>query len=223
MKFKVGDRIINNIYGKGYVREISNGLFDDSILVEFDRWKRGLHDGNRLSKKEYVSNRCYWCKKNELKLFKYTYQDLIKCPIGTKVTFENGRIFVRVKERLVGQEFTDIDGFRGINDLQGLKDNWLKGYYGQIIKIEEPTYKTVYEIKKEILDEVEKKYLSSIIKPFQDKVCAITKTSVGIKGENIRIITNPLCDSFTLPAFMASTMYTGMEIDKEYTLEELGL
>lgn len=223
MKFNVGDRVINNIYGKGTVREILDGLFDISILVEFDIWKRGLHDGNGLSKKKYVSNRCYWCKENELKLFKYTYQDLIKSPIGTKITFENGRFFVRVKERLVGQEFTDIDGFRGINDLQGLKDNWLEGYYGKIIKIEEPTYKTVYEIKKEILDEVEKKYLSAVIKPFKNKIKAITKERTVTTNKNYIKIYLDHDDMCILPEFDINTMYQGMEEYKRYTLKELGL
>ena len=80
-------------------------------------------------------------------------------------------------------------------------------------------------IKKPILDEVEIRYLSEIIKPFRKQVISIGKLDSGnyecivIKYRNINGYTNTMC----FPYFEKGTMYKGMEIGKRYTLEELGL
>lgn len=95
----------------------------------------------------------------------------------------------------------------------------------KVLKVLRPTgYKTVYEAKKEILDEEEKKYLSAVIKPFKNRVEYIIKklSSCNSTAEYIMIeVINDGC--IALPYFQKDTMYKGMEIDKEYTLEELGL
>ena len=83
-------------------------------------------------------------------------------------------------------------------------------------------------IKKPILDEVEKEYLSNIIKPFRNKVISIAKLdSEEMNGyEYIYIEHLEVCndrDYINLPCFKKGTIYKGMEVDKEYTLEELGL
>lgn len=223
MKFKVGNRVKSIEFGKGTVVEENDR---NRILVKFDNVQSGLHDGNGISKRKYKKNTCWWYSSyaTDLKLMeKYTYEDLKKSPIGTKITFENGRVFVRAKENCTGAEFTDIDGFRGIDNLQGLKDSWLEGYYGKIIKIEEPTYKTVYEEGKEILDEVEKKYLSSVISPFKNRIKTITKRKRVIGGKSYIRIYLKNDDTSCLPDFDTNTMYKGMKEDKEYTLKELGL
>lgn len=76
-----------------------------------------------------------------------------------------------------------------------------------------------------ILDKVEKEYLSTVIKPFRDKVDFITKYSdiyTHVSEEYIVIDTN--CgDDIIFPNFKKGTMYEGMEANKKYTLEELGL
>lgn len=76
-----------------------------------------------------------------------------------------------------------------------------------------------------ILDKVEKEYLDAVIKPFRDKVDCITKYSdiyTHVNEEYIVINTN--CgDDITFPNFKKGMMYAGMEVGKEYTLEELGL
>ena len=76
--------------------------------------------------------------------------------------------------------------------------------------------------KKEILDKVEKEYLSSVIKPFKEKVTgiAIREFSADKCYLYIDIIGD---DGFGLPNFKQGTMYKNMEIDRKYTLEELGL
>ena len=76
------------------------------------------------------------------------------------------------------------------------------------------------EYKPEILTEKEKAYLSAVIKPFIKDIKYIRK-SEGINKQCLYIkIKN---DYLTFPMFDKNTMYNGMELDKSYTLEELGL
>lgn len=78
------------------------------------------------------------------------------------------------------------------------------------------------EYKPPILDDVEKAYLSAVIKPFRDKVRFIMKYTFSEKNEFLAI---DICKDtdIVLPNFIKGTMYKGMEADKAYTLEELGL
>ena len=79
------------------------------------------------------------------------------------------------------------------------------------------------ECKEPILDEAEKEYLSAVIKPFRSRVKYIAKIiSYDEFEQRIKIaFYNGYC--IYLPYFKANTMYKGMEVDKEYELEELGL
>ena len=75
-----------------------------------------------------------------------------------------------------------------------------------------------------ILTDKEKAYLSAVIKPFIKKFKCINK----IDHDNINQITyiriDMLNEDFaSLPLFEKETMYKGMEVDKKYTLEDLGL
>lgn len=88
-----------------------------------------------------------------------------------------------------------------------------------------------FTIKNSILDEVEKRYLRAVIRPFRNRVVSIDKVTpsysdkeyayieIEIKSINERYSTEIL----ELPCFKVNTMYKGMEVDKHYTLEELGL
>ena len=77
------------------------------------------------------------------------------------------------------------------------------------------------EYKPQILDKVEKKYLSNIVRPFRDKVEYIQKSETCSR-EYIKIeIKNEA--SINLPFFKEGTMYKGMKAVKTYTLEELGI
>ena len=80
------------------------------------------------------------------------------------------------------------------------------------------------EYKPPILDEKEKEYLSAVIKPFRKNVECIEKIKTYSVGkEYISITMKKYYDSCELPVFKKGTMYKGMETDKAYTLEELGL
>lgn len=76
------------------------------------------------------------------------------------------------------------------------------------------------EHKEQILDDAEKRYLSAVIKPFRDKVEYIKKIDCACE-EYIHIQLNR--DWIILPHFRTGTMYKGMEVGREYTVEELGL
>lgn len=79
------------------------------------------------------------------------------------------------------------------------------------------------EAKEPVLDDVEKKYLSTVIKPFRGKVGYISKQkNFDSTMEFIHIDLSDE-DVADFPNFKANTMYRGMEADKYYTLQELGL
>lgn len=85
---------------------------------------------------------------------------------------------------------------------------------------------------KDVLDEAEKKYLKSIIRPFKDRVVSIEKRK-NINSEGAfyyigiivkHIVIDCFSEAIYLPYFEPkSKMYEGMELNKEYTLKELGL
>ena len=87
-----------------------------------------------------------------------------------------------------------------------------------------------YEITKlsrPVLDKTEEKYLSAVIKPFRDRIRCIIK-SKNFPDEYLRIHLNSYDDRkdgdiIYLPRFEVGTMYKGMQVNKKYTLEELGL
>ena len=101
-----------------------------------------------------------------------------------------------------------------------LTDDWVNANYaiGSILIGD-------HEVKKSILDQAEKEYLSNIIKPFRDRVTTVIKFDSG-KYEYIAIRYRSLEEyigTVRLPAFKKGTMYKGMVEDKAYSLNELGL
>ena len=79
------------------------------------------------------------------------------------------------------------------------------------------------EEKEPVLDDVEKEYLSAVIKPFRKMIAYIVKAQDFDDGKQcIRIILQN-GDGMHFPYFDDDAMYKGMEVNKEYSLEELGL
>lgn len=76
-------------------------------------------------------------------------------------------------------------------------------------------------VNPQILDEPERQYLSAVIKPFRDRVRSITKNP-NLNGKEEYIVIDIGFQMF-FPDFESNTMYKGMDLGKEYTLEELGL
>ena len=80
------------------------------------------------------------------------------------------------------------------------------------------------KIPKSILTEEEKEYLSYVIKPFRDEIEYIHKfTCPNSKKEYLMGFIKDIGYHLELPPFIKGTMYCGIELGKEYTLEELGL
>ena len=78
------------------------------------------------------------------------------------------------------------------------------------------------EYKEEILDYAEKKYLSEVIRPFREEVNGIKKQTDSLRYRDfIRIQVGD--DYLTFPQFAKGTKYKGLEYDKTYKPEELGL
>lgn len=76
----------------------------------------------------------------------------------------------------------------------------------------------------DILTDKEKAYLSAVIKPFRKDIKYIVKRYFvlnSLKSEYIYIRLRN--DDLSFPNFKVTTMYKGMELDKRYTLKELGL
>lgn len=121
-----------------------------------------------------------------------------------------------VYEDLNGNTLTIIAGksFDGMN----LADFNIK--FGNVKSIERPNYQEIYNC--EVLDKVEKKYLGALIRPFRDKVTHIKKNTVW-NGDEFLVIAIKMDKSIVLPNFKKGTMYRKMKLNKEYTLEELGL
>ena len=79
------------------------------------------------------------------------------------------------------------------------------------------------EYQEYILTEEEKTYWSAVIKPFRDRVKSIVKLTGDYSPKQyIRIFVEGSADAI-LPTFNKDTMYKGMQIEREYALEELGL
>lgn len=77
------------------------------------------------------------------------------------------------------------------------------------------------ERKEPIIDDVEKRYLKGVIRPFRDRVQSISKEGNSIvEWLSFKLVNNA---PFELPFFKSGRMYKNMERGKEYTLEELGL
>lgn len=216
-KFKVGDRVrLVKVENEDF-QEYKNCLGKIFKIVQI------LHPESSYASAELEGTSIIPYLKNlELVKDEYIYEDLKKAPIGTKITFQNGYLIKFDKERVYGV----INGiyYNGKIDyiILFLKGKVTDERFGKIIKIEEPIYQTVYEHKEEILDEAEKRYLRGVIRPFRARMKYIMKEDINYATkEYIRIDLGR--EMINLPKFDSGSMYKGMKLNKEYTLEELGL
>lgn len=93
------------------------------------------------------------------------------------------------------------------------KDLFSNKFLDQEVEIEVP----------DILTKEEKEYLSAVIKPFRDRIKNITKICDTFFRCYICIRLKNNNDFMIFPNLLNEKMYKGMEINKEYTLEELEL
>lgn len=79
------------------------------------------------------------------------------------------------------------------------------------------------EYKEPVLDDAEREYLSAVIKPFRKMIAYIVKAQDFDDGKQcIRIILQN-GDGMHFPYLDDDAMYKGMEVNKDYSLKELGL
>ena len=195
MKFKVGDKV-KVIKCKRHLHcENINKISKIKGIETFFSFPYSLEDCDELFNDEEL----------ELVEKQFTKSDLKD---GDKCTLKNGQVvFV---DKTSNYCFENID-----EQLKYFNDDV------SIVKVERPVkYETLFERKEEILDETEKRYLASVIRPFRNKVEAIRK-----EAGNKEFILIELKDeaSINFPYFKKGTMYKGMKEDKKYTLKELEL
>lgn len=167
-------------------------------------------------------NRTYVADKNEVLKIEngFSKADL---EFGDKVTYRNGSA-----KTVSGPFLIDHQGCAFL-DYYDEKLKCEENPDIDIVKVERPVkYKTVFERveeeKKEILDKVEKNYLTNVIKPFKKRFKGISKIESPMfpaEKEFLQIQLNN--DEIILPYFEKGTMYKEMELNKRYTLEELGI
>lgn len=128
-----------------------------------------------------------------------------------------------------------LNGEKFKNELENLRDRsqicfiaqaklGLRCDMGYCFKCEKRAIDWLLEDYKDpILDDIEREYLSAVIKPFRKRIKSIKKTYYPSNSAFISIAMDK-CEHIFLPVFeLNSGMYQRMEINKEYTLEELGL
>lgn len=82
----------------------------------------------------------------------------------------------------------------------------------------------IIKLPKPILTQEEKIYLQSVIEPFRDNIKSIAKYPFFTEMEEYLGITfHKSIYNMYFPSFAGGSMYQGMQLNKEYTLEELGL
>ena len=167
-------------------------------------------------------------------------------PCTERLPEKSGRYLVTRKFNALFSLWDKVD-ILNYSDLMGLKKEkiWWSGNVGKSdfekfddviawmplpepYKIDIESYKAFTELYKiedivspQILNEPERRYLSAVIKPFRDKVRSVTKL-LRLNGKGEYIVIDAGFQMF-FPDFEANTMYKGMDLGKEYTLEELGL
>lgn len=145
---------------------------------------------------------------------------------GDIVTYRDGKKRIVINNELY-ESIEDIC----TNLCSNVLDNYTKKLLDKdnfrnvdIVKVERVgSYTTVFE-RKDILDEKEKEYLRTVIRPFKNEIKYIIKKESYVRGyrEYIRIIFKDN-DDMSFKDFKKGTMYKGMQTNKEYTLKELGL
>lgn len=204
MKFKVGDKV-------RVVAKKHGHRFDIGEIVKIEEISDRDYQCSSLEK-----NESWWMEEDEFTKVKFIKSDLKDGDIATD---REG------KKRTVSKGFL-VDNFGAISLTYFTED--LKDVDGEeeydIVKVERPVkYETIFERKEEILDEVEKRYLTEVIRPFRKRIQFIQKRKeITEINPYIRIVCEDN-DNLFFPYITDNSMYKGMEVNKKYTLKELGL
>ena len=130
------------------------------------------------------------------------------------------KYYDEIKQRL---ETTDVDNlFCTVNEFRTGCDDCPEGRNCRECCLKNIEWLN-QEYKDPILDDVEREYLSAVIKPFRKKISCIRKSKDPRKGKNYIKIEFCDGDCMFFPNLANDAMYKGMKLDRNYTLEELGL
>lgn len=161
MKFKVGDKV-------RLLKEKMNNDHCDETIIKFKNEEIGVieeFDGNesvknniRIIFEDGYSN-C-WCHEDEIELVnkKPSKSELLKMPLGTIIKTDReieNNVFVKV-----GEETFCNDNDDELDEEDICDDLSIEFFGNRIIEIQEPTYRSIYTINKEIremtISEIEK-------------------------------------------------------------------
>lgn len=131
------------------------------------------------------------------------------------------KIMLQITPLTIGDKKIIVDNIGALNLPIGGKITISNGMSGNI-EIGDEIDSYIYSLKSlNILDDAEKRYLKAVIRPFKHRVSYIIKRYYSSKKSYLEI--NLPNDNSFLPTFEIETMYQKMEINKKYTLKELGL
>lgn len=221
MKFKVGDKV-------RIKEDLKKGVYNSISTTEKMMQYKG-----KIAKIKSISHlRFSEGYKLDIDDMMWAWSDDMLEPFETrfkKSDLKNGDIVTcrdARKRTIISKSLMD-EGGHPIANLE-MYDNELKAVLFvpelDIVKVERPVkYETVFERKEEILDETEKRYLTNVIRPFRHETEFIEKRTKIDDSSScyLKIVLNN--DIISLPYFKIDSMYKGMELDKKYSLKELGL
>ena len=209
MKYKVGDEV--KYIGGDYL-SAKKGATGKIYKVDSDyiyiKWVRnelanGQHDGG-------------YCQ---------MYFELVKPKQFTKSDLKDNHIVVlRNNTKILYTKDKYEDGFKKL-----IKHDLTHSYGAHLDIMEVWEFETlIWKREESILDDKEKEWLNHFIKSTNIKVKYIVKYESDFYNnrEYLEIDYNNSDDNretIRFPYFEKGSMYQGMELDKEYTLEELGL
>nr|DAN67828.1 MAG TPA: hypothetical protein [Caudoviricetes sp.] len=206
MKFKVGDKV-----------KVIKCSIDGERCKNFNKISTITKIGEHLCYPYILKDIRETFREDELELVEvqFTKSDLKD---GDIVTYRNGLKKIVSGDKLYGNDlFTSLRYYpEDLKDVDGEEKN-------DIVKVERPVkYETVFE-REEVLDETEKKYLAEVIRPFRKRIQFIQKKKeITEINPYIRIVCEDN-DKLVFPYITDNSMYKGMEVNKKYTLKELGL
>lgn len=155
MKFKVGDKV--RIKSKEELEDIKD--FTCSLNEKMKEFAGDIAEISKIGKdfrdKEYArvkENDWSWDLR-AFEILKVTKQELLDMPIGTKITTNAENEDYRIATKVRKDAFEFLEDMYTLNDYEINDDLTLDidlDYGTKIIKIEKPTYETVYDYKAEL-------------------------------------------------------------------------
>ena len=235
MKFKAGDRVIctRNTCGyatknkKGTIKKLENKIY----MVDFDENVGGWEDIDLEIKRGHGVA----VDDEDIELIEENAFTLDDLKVGYLVELRDGsgNMVMEVTEGKVLIEeyngyYLELNAYNnnlnyyGDSDYDIIKVYGFSKYKSKALKFTTKDRELLWE-RKEILNGKEKEYLTSFIKPFRDRVQHIKK---WYDNNNDKYLISAEYKDESFPTnfpFLEEKMYKNMEVDRAYTLEELGL